>query len=289
MKLKEKKDKAKKLVKRFFKGFFRIASQPQMRVLPGNVAYFMVLSFAPILTLITLIASNFSISLISYIEEFQNVIPKDIVPIITNFLNATSGKAGGLTISLVIGFIIASNGAHSLIITSNNLYGIKSGNIVGRRMKSIFLTLVLIFLCTFILVFLVFGNFLINWILSFEAFIKIKSIVLNYYMFLKWPIMILVIYFLIKMLYTLAPDAKVGSKNVTLGAMFTTIGWIIATLGYTYYANNIADYNLYYSGISNLIILMVWIYFISYILVMGIAINVSHYGLTNIENKKDIE
>ena len=46
---------------------------------------------------------------------------------------------------------------------------------------------------------------------------------------------------------------------------------------YSYYANNIANYGVFYGSLSNLIVLMIWIYILSYILVIGIAINSSIY------------
>ena len=99
--------------------------------------------------------------------------------------------------------------------------------------------------------------------------------------------MMLVSYILIKLLYALAPDKHIKSKNVTMGALFTTFGWTIVTAIYSYYANNLANYSVFYGGLSNLVVLMMWVYVISYILVMGIAINVSHYrNEESIEQKK---
>ena len=106
---------------------------------------------------------------------------------------------------------------------------------------------------------------------------NVRDIIFNGFAFLKWPILFIVTYILLKLLYALAPDTKVSSKTVTKGALFTTIGWMLVTALYSYYANNLANYSVFYGSLANLIILMVWIYIISYILVIGIAINVSDY------------
>ena len=78
----------------------------------------------------------------------------------------------------------------------------------------------------------------------------------------------------------MAPDKRISSHYVKKGALFTTIGWIVVTSIYSYYANNLANYDLWYGGLSNIIVLMIWIYILAYILVLGIAINTNNYELT---------
>jgi membrane protein len=267
------------LLKNFLIKFDKIASRPEMKILPGNLAFFLVLSFAPILTLLALLASRFSISLISFLNDFKNVIPKDLYQILEMFLNSSTPQTGSLIVYLLIGFIIASNGAHSIIIASNTLYGIKQDYYLKRRIKATFLTIILILQFIFSLVFIVYGNILMKWILSFPIFEAINSSVYGIFILLKWPITMFLTFLFIKLLYTLAPDKNIGSKNVTRGALFTTVGWALSTAVYSYYANNMANYSVFYGGLSNLIVLMMWIYFVSYILVLGIAINVSHYEI----------
>lgn len=75
----------------------------------------------------------------------------------------------------------------------------------------------------------------------------------------------------------------ISSKYMNKGAIFATGGFIISTAIYSYYVNNIADYSYMYGNLSNIIILMILVYVISYILVIGIAINANIYEL----NKKD--
>ena len=265
---------------RFLKKFWKIAFRPEMRILPGNLAFFLVLSLAPIVTVIALLATRFSLPLISIVRDFKNMIPNDLFQILEIFLTETSVPLGGsIVIYLLLGFLTASNGAHSIIIASNTLYKVKGESFIKRRMRSFFLTIILVLQFLFILVFLVFGNIIMKWILSFALFDGVRNIIYSSFIFLKWPLMMFITYILIKLLYALAPDTKVSSKNVTRGSLFTTIGWTIVTAIYSYYANNLADYSVFYGGLSNLIVLMMWVYVVSYVLVMGIAINVSHYGI----------
>ena len=93
-----------------------------------------------------------------------------------------------------------------------------------------------------------------------------------------------IIYFNIKIIYTITPDSKIYSKTTTNGAIFTTISWTIATVIFTYYVQHFSNYGLFYGSLSNIIVLILWIYILSYILVIGIAINVQKYNYLNKEN-----
>ena len=80
-------------------------------------------------------------------------------------------------------------------------------------------------------------------------------------------------FIIIKLLYTIAPDRKIKGTVVNYGAIFTTIMWILGTSLYAYYATNFASYTALYGGIANVIILMIWMYFLCYVFTIGIALN----------------
>ena len=68
-------------------------------------------------------------------------------------------------------------------------------------------------------------------------------------------------------------DFKISAKSVNKGAIFTTILWSILTSLYSFYISNISSYDTFYGSASKIIVLMLWIYLISYIFVLGMSIN----------------
>ena len=71
----------------------------------------------------------------------------------------------------------------------------------------------------------------------------------------------------------MAPDKKIPSRSVTGGALFTTVCWILITYAYSYYIEKYANYSIFYGGLANIVIIMLWVYLLSYILVIGMAMN----------------
>ena len=71
----------------------------------------------------------------------------------------------------------------------------------------------------------------------------------------------------------MAPDKKMPSTNVNGGAIFTTIGFILITKLYSFYIAEFANYSVFYGSLANIVILMLWVYFLSYVFVIGMAMN----------------
>lgn len=134
----------------------------------------------------------------------------------------------------------------------------------------------LIFL--FLLAFLTYGNQLFKIILETITYKPINNILYYIFAFIKWPIAMIIIFVIVKTIYVLTPDSKIYSSTTNKGAIFTTLGWTIATAIFSIYIANFSHYDVFYGNIANIIVLMVWIYILSFILVIGIAINVRTYN-----------
>ena len=263
-------------IKEYLKKLYDIIIIPSMSYLPGNLAFFLVLSIFPILTLIGVIASGFSINIDALINLLDNALPNNVANILTSFIQG-KGFDSNIGIFMIIGFYLASNGADAIILASNNLYGFPNSDYIKRRIKSIFIIILMILLFVFMVGFLAFGNNILNFILTLIKDKTIVNIISTLFYILKWPFSIFVIFFNVKLIYTIAPDWKILSKHTTKGAIFTTFGWIIVIQIYSYWVNHFANYDIFYGSLSNIVILMLLTYLIAYILVIGIAINVKSY------------
>ena len=273
----------KQRVKNILTKLYNIIRKPEMLILPGNLAFFLVLSVFPIIILIGLIASTFSLSLDSIVAFINENLPRQISDIITTFI---SGKGIDFNVGFftVTAFVLASNGPHSIIVTSNTLYNFEQGSYLNRRIKALILTILLVLLFIFIIVVLAFGNIIVKAIFEIGILKNLSSFAYSMFVYLKWPIAFFIIFFSIKLLYTIAPDYNIPSRYVNKGAIFTTLGWILTTAIYSYYVTHFSKYDIFYGSLSNIIILMMYIYFLSYILVLGIAINSSSYEMLTISS-----
>ena len=249
---------------------------PEMKILPGQLAFFFILTLAPIIALVFVIASdlNLSTDLLSLLSRAQ--LPNAVINIVEQVVT-NNGVHTNLIIFFVSALVLASNGTYSMIIASNQIYKINNKGVIYDRIKALFMLIVLIFLIIFIIIVPVFGNFIIKSISLFVNNVNFSNYLYMFYHILNLPISWFFIFISIKLLYTMAPDHKIPSKNVNYGALFTSVSWVIFTKLYSLYINIFGNYTSLYGSISSLIVLMWWIYFLSFLYVMGMALNVSKY------------
>ncbi len=263
-------------MKKFLKKIFNIFMKPEMMILPGQLAFFIILAIFPLLTLIGYIGSNITLFSNAFISLMDNILPKDVFDILMPFLT-DSHITGNIAFFMIIGFYLISNGTNSLIVTSNELFGIEHAPFLKRRTKAFFMIILLMALFIFNVLVLAYGNVIAKHIINLEIFANISDKLYSIFILLKWPIAFICIFWMIKLIYSLAPDDQIPSKYMNKGALFTTVGWVLTTAIYSIYISNFANYKMFYGGISTIIVMMIWVYFLAYILVMGIAINSTEY------------
>lgn len=269
----------------FFKKAMKIVKRPEMRILPGQLAFFLVISLIPLVALIGAIASSLSISLDTIKVTLESSVPKEIGDLLTSAITG-QGLNFNIIVFFVSAFFLASNGTHSMIITSNEIYKVESRDIISRRIKAIMMTFILVGLFFFLLLVPVFGDSIFSLLKIYAKDQIMVDFFYRVYQILKYPTTLFLLYFNIKLIYVIAPDKKIASITTTKGAIFTAIGWIIATEIYSFYIGTFSKYDLFYGSISNLLILLLWVYILSYIFVLGMVINA---GSTDLEKNSHSE
>lgn len=266
-------------LKRGISNFFKIITKPEMEILPGHLAFSFVLSIVPTLTILTYVASMFHVSLDIINDFITRAFSAEFASILFG-AGMEVNASFNFFFTLFVAYIIASNGTASLIVSSNTIYGIKNSSFFKRRLKSLVMILIIILLFIFLLIFGVFGNKIIEML---ELMDISKSILTNIILIinvLKGPISWFIIFLFIKIIYTMAPDKKIQSSEVNKGAIFTTIGFIVATYIYSLYTTNFARYDVFYGNLASIVVLMIWLYLLSYIFTIGLALNYREEEIT---------
>ena len=164
-----------------------------------------------------------------------------------------------------------------MINSSNEIYKVMPRNMISRRLKAIVMTFILVGLFLFLFMVPVFGSTIFEIIKRIAGEGTVVNIVQEMLVILKYPIVLLILFINIKIMYVIAPDQEIPPNTTNKGAIFTTIGWVLATEIFAFYIERFARYDLFYGSISNILILLLWVYLLSYIYVLGMVINASDY------------
>ncbi|MGZ3767630.1 MAG: YihY/virulence factor BrkB family protein [Mucilaginibacter sp.] len=92
---------------------------------------------------------------------------------------------------------------------------------------------------------------------------------------LRWIMVIIIFFFTVSVLYRYGPAHKQRWKFLSPGSIVATLLAVLTSLGFTYYINNFASYNKIYGSIGTLIVVMIWLYLNSLIILIGFELNAS--------------
>ena len=92
--------------------------------------------------------------------------------------------------------------------------------------------------------------------------------------YLRWPVFFLLTLFLLALIYRFGPSREDPEwRWITPGSVFATLVWLLASLGFSYYVSNFADYDRMYGSLGAVIILLFWLYMSFYIVLLGAEVN----------------
>jgi membrane protein len=258
----------------FFKGMQKGSITQRASSLAFN--FFLAL-FPAILFIFTLIPylpiNHFQSTLFEILQAFLPVNAFETVKsTISDIIN--NKRSGLLSVGFVMTLYFATNGVNAIIDAFNQTYHtVETRSWLKQRFISIFLVLILAVLLIISILLITIGSFLINYLVD----LGILKGQLTIYLLLasRWIILLSMLFFGVSFLYYFAPAKKKTFRFISAGSTLATFLTLTATLGFNYYVANFSEYNALYGSIGTLIIVLMWIYFNSIILLIGFELNAS--------------
>lgn len=240
--------------------------------LAAQMTYHFVLAMFPMLIFLLTLLPLFNLDQ-SQITGLLSNAPADTSSLIKDVISdVTKNSSGGLlSIGLILAIWSASNGMTAIMNSFNVAYDVEDNrNGILLKILSVIFTIVLgvVFLLAMALPTMgsVIAHFLfgplgldsqVKWIFS------LIRVVL--------PLIIILILFTI--LYSVAPNVKTKLKSVLPGAIFTSVIWLLGSFAFGFYISNFGNYSKTYGSIAGIIILLIWLYLTSFIIIIGAEIN----------------
>lgn len=260
-------------VKGFFKKLFQKITDGDVTGLAAQLAYFFLLSLFPLLI--------FMVTLIPYLpvaqEDILNVIsdyaPGETMDMIQSTINEvmSNRNTGLLSFSIIATIWSASNGMNAIVKSLNDAYEVEeTRSFIVTRLMSIVLTIAMIFVFVIALLLPVFGRqiglFLFSQFGFSDQFLTIWGAI-------RWAISPIILFIVFVGLYFIAPSKKIKCLSAVPGAVFAALGWVGASLAFSYYVSNFGNYSATYGSIGGIIVLMIWFYLTGIIIMIGGHIN----------------
>ena len=192
------------------------------------------------------------------IYELISSVPKNIAITITSgFLSLWSVSGAISTISRALNlFYNVNEDRHFLVV----------------RFYGVIFTLLMIAAIIVTFAFLIFGTVIWDMI---SVHLLFSGILWN---ITRFSIVIILVSSVIGALYSIMPNKKLKFKMVLPGAVFTSITWTLSSFAFSFYVNNFSKYHVVYGGLTGIIILIMWLYMTSYIILIGGEFNSIRHG-----------
>jgi membrane protein len=244
-------------------------------MLAGGVAYFAFLAIFPAMiaaiTLWGLVADPATVA--EQVRALSAVLPQQAQPIIADQLqsvaSASNGALGfGLVVSLLAALWSASSGIGNLVKAVNLAY---DEDETRGFLKLRGLALLLTVGAT---VFVLLALALVAVMPAVLSALPLGPVGTVLAQVVRWVLLVAVVVIALAVVYRLAPDRDAPRFAwVSTGSLVATVLWIVGSVLFSLYVNNFGNYNKTYGTIAGVVVLMLWLYLTSYIVLLGAEIN----------------
>ncbi len=260
--------------------FLREVAKESLATKASSLAYnFMLAIFPGMIFLCTLIPyipyPNFQDSLM---ELFSLVLPHNAYMAVKSTLEEIIKKQNGglLSFGFVTALFFATNGLHGLMRAFNkSSLSLESRSWLKQRIVALNLTLVMVFALILGLGTMTAGEFVLSYIQD-NTDIHLRDSFWGFLVNLgRWIILTGVYFITISILYRYGPATPKRWRLFSAGSWLATLLAILTFWGFAIYISNFTSYNKLYGSIGTLIVIMIWLYLNSLIILIGFELNAS--------------
>ncbi len=243
--------------------------------LAAQLTYYLILSLFPFLIFLITLLSYTPITGEKAMNYFSQILPPLAFNTVLDVVNdiIASPRETFLSFGMIAALWASSNGMKAVIRGINKAYDQKETRPFWMvRLISLIGVITLAFTIIFSLALLLFGETAENKLFHYFKFPALHRWIWTTTRFLI-PIMLMFCVF--TLLYMLTPSRRLSLKEVLPGSAFAAASWILVTSLFSLYISNFADFSKMYGSIGGIIALLVWLYWISIIIMLGGELNAS--------------
>jgi membrane protein len=257
----------------FIKQLLQKIKADDVQGISAQLTYYLILSLFPFLIFIMTLIGYANISLEDKIQQLEQVMPAEAVSIIEEILQDVSeGRSQALlSFGMLATLWAASKGVNAIIKGLNRAYDIDESRAFWKIRGIAFLaTLTIGFVVLLSILLLVLGTWLKTQVFLLTdlpyGFQKLWDL-------LQYAVPLLVMFIVFTLLYWIAPSRRLALREVVPGALFSTLGWIVTSVLFSVYVNQFSDFTKTYGSLGGVMILLIWLYISSIIILAGGEIN----------------
>jgi len=271
---------------RIVRRVYRQIGEDQVVLLAAGVAFYGMLALIPaliaIITLWGLVSDPATVE--QQIDSAAGILPPSVEGLIGEQMRDIVNRTEESTLTL--GFILALAG--TLWTTSSGMLGLiravnlayqedEDRNILKLRGLALMMTLGA-------LLFIIVSLALVAVLPPVLKAVGLGSLVKTLITAVRWPALALMVVAALAAVYRFAPNRRDPQwRWVSLGALMATLLWLVGSYLFSLYVSNMGSYNETYGSLGTAIILLLWLFLTSFVVLLGAEINsqIEHHTLVD--------
>lgn len=241
-------------------------------VYASSMAFYLFVALPPFLLMLALLLPLFGISVQQLTDAVRALAPESIAEQLAVIIRDTIDRSAAIVPGTII-FVLwsAMSGLAALSDGLRVAYGVKKkrGAFV-LRLLALAYTIALLLIVTIYMAVLAFSQKILAWSgLKLTDLPKILVIVLD----LRTMLFFIIGIIMVLLLYMFLPGKTFRPGYHIIGTLFTIVGWVVFSLGFSIYLQVSTNRNVIYGGLSVLVAMLMWIFCLVGILLVGGVLN----------------
>jgi membrane protein len=274
-------DDVKDLPKRSWKGVLKRTasefSEDNLTDWAAALTYYAILSIFPaLLVLVSLVGLAGQSATQTLLDNIGAIAPgpaKDILTQAVQNLQKSQGAAGVLFVIGLLGALWSASGyIGAFMRAANSVWEVEEGRPVWKTMPlRVGVTAVMLILLTLSGLAVVITGPLAK---TVGDIVGLGSAAVTAWDIAKWPVLVLIVAFMIALLYYATPNVKHPKFQwISPGSLVAVLLWIVASALFAFYVANFGSYNKTYGALGGVIVFLTWLWITNVVILFGAEFN----------------
>ncbi|MCL1918094.1 MAG: YihY/virulence factor BrkB family protein [Peptococcaceae bacterium] len=257
----------------FLTNFLNIIRSSDLFPLGGQITYYAVLSFFPLLLSALNILSYFSLST-DVITRLSSLFPHNFSDTITNIIEdmVRQRNVAVISISTLTTIWAASRGIEAILRGLHRIYQTPLHNPLKLKALAVIFYFFLIAALIFSFLSGVMGESIAQYLFASFGPDHITGFLWQY---IRHFLELLLLAAVFLMLNKFVTGRHYPLRHLIPGVLLSAGGWIVLSLGFSTYVSFANTYSVIYGSLAGIMLLLLWLYWAAAILLFGAVLNVA--------------
>ncbi|MBS2026575.1 MAG: YihY/virulence factor BrkB family protein [Deltaproteobacteria bacterium] len=261
--------------KAFAKGLWQSVSEAALPDSAAGLTYYLLFALFPFLTCLVTLGAYLPLGHPEdqLVGRLQGVVPPAALKIIHDQLYSLLHRTRPqlFTFGLALAIYTASRAANAFRKALNLAYDVQESRPWWRtELASLLFTVLAVVLLLVATAMLAAGSNLGLWVAGKLHIDREFQVVWSW---LRWPSTALLVMLLTAFAYRTLPDVQQRFRFVTPGTVLSTVLWLVAAWGFTFWVSHFGSFDITYGSLGAVIILLTLLYLSAYVFLLGGHVN----------------